>query len=305
MQFNKNIFYYALGKFMPRKVGSCSRCLAVRNCFLLLPPASDKYRNRNVRIYTMHSIIFIFFLALPYLTFSQKETSKRAQYAPWGEKHANVSDEKGKQGEWKFYTDDKILLYDITYKNDIKHGPCSKYYSSNGIIREESNYYYGKKDGDYKGYYINGEIHAEGTYKDGKRSGAWIIYYKSSGEKKIEGTYINGKKDGVWIYYDVKGVKSVQGKYLMDVKEGDWETYDSDGKVIEVKKYINGVLQLKEGVKKQQLPVKKTSKTISKTTTTKPTSPGTDSNNKTNTNNQSPSNEGAKDEKKIEKPGDN
>ena len=260
MQFNKNIFYYALGKFIHHKVGSCSRHLAVRNCFLLLPPASDKYRNRNVRIYTMHSIIFILYLALPYLTFSQKETSKRPKYAPWGEKHMNVTDEKGKQGTWKFYSGDKILVYEYTYKNDIKHGPCSKYYFSNGIIREESNYYYGKKDGDYKSYYIDGQIHAEGTYKDGKRSGAWITYYKSSGEKKYEGTYINGRKDGIWVSYDNKGVKSHRGKYLMDMKEGDWETYDSDGKVIEVKKYIGGVLQLKEGVQKTTTANKKTNK---------------------------------------------
>ena len=210
----------------------------------------------------------------------------------------NVTDEKGKQGTWKFYSGYRILVFEITYKNDIRHGPCSKYYFSNGIIREESNYYYGKKDGEYKSYFADGQLHTEGAFKDGRKSDEWIIYYKSSAEKKCEGTYVNGRKEGIWVFYDNKGVKTVQGKYRMDVKEGDWETYDSDGKIIEVKKYINGVLQLKEGVQKTTTTSKKTNKPAGKTVT-KPTGLGTDTT-KTNPNNQVPLKKDLKDEKKPE-----
>ncbi len=212
-----------------------------------------------------YRLVCILLFFIPSFSFAQNEEGQRPKYAPWGEKHMNMKDDKGKQGEWKYYTRDRILLYSITYKNDIKNGLCSKYYSSNGIVREESNYYWGLRDGDFKNYFSNGQINTEGTYKENKKTGIWMSYHKSSGEKKNEGSYVLNKKDGLWVFYNSKGTKSMQGSYKLGVKDGEWFSYNSDGKVIETSKYINGVLQLKESVTNNKTPVKTTNKTTNKT----------------------------------------
>ncbi|MGD0711315.1 MAG: toxin-antitoxin system YwqK family antitoxin [Bacteroidales bacterium] len=194
-----------------------------------------------------HLLLLLFaFILFPVFSYSQDEISEKPKYAPHGERHRNVTDAKGKQGLWKLYSRDRILLSEINYKNDIKHGACTKYYSSTGVMHEESNYYYGQKDGEYKNYFINGQINSEGSYKNGRKTGEWITYNKSSGEKKSEGNYVENEKDGVWIYYDMKGTKTSSGSYVHGVKEGDWESFDEEGKVIATSKYVNGVVQLKE-----------------------------------------------------------
>lgn len=224
--------------------------------------------------------VFLFIIIFPFISSAQdNEEGQRPKYAPWGEKHKNMSDEKGKQGEWRYYTRDRILLYSITYKNDVKHGPSTKYYSSNGIVREEANFYYGIRDGEYKSYHSNGQLSAEGSYKENKKTGSWITYYKSSGEKKSEGSYLGNKKDGLWSYYNSKGIKIMQGSFKAGEKEGEWTVYDSDGKVTEISKYSNGVLQLKESADTSTKKKSSTNKT-STNTKKKPTINKTETNTK-------------------------
>jgi antitoxin component YwqK of YwqJK toxin-antitoxin module len=210
-------------------------------------------------------------IVLPCLSFSQNEWAVRPKYAPWSDKDRNVMDEKGKQGVWKYYTRDRILIYKISYKDGVKHGPCTKFYSSNGVLREESIYFYGKRDSTYVTYYDNGQVCTEGNFTEGKKSGDWVTYFKSSGATKSQGKYVNNKREGEWTFYSSKGYKLSSGKYSKGVKEGDWPTYNADGKITQTVKYINGVAQLTEGVStSKKITPKTTPKTISKTTNKKP-----------------------------------
>ena len=190
--------------------------------------------------------VFIIFCCTTTMTFCQNdEIAVRPKYAPRSEKNRNTTDLKGKQGLWKVYSWEKILLSETTYLNDIKHGPCSKYYSFSGMVREETNYYFGKRDGSFKSYYNNGQVNAEGSYKDGRKTDIWTTYYKTSGEKKSEGKYVENKKNGLWTFYNSRGTKSSSGSYQNDLKIGAWESFDSEGKIIIVN-YINGVLKEKD-----------------------------------------------------------
>ncbi|NVO04214.1 MAG: hypothetical protein HXX09_16090, partial [Bacteroidetes bacterium] len=173
------------------------------------------------------------------------EIAERPKYAPRSDKSRNITDLKGKQGLWKVYSWERILISETTYLNDIRHGPCTKYFSFSGLIREESNYVFGKKDGSYKNYYNNGQVNSEGTYKDGKKTDRWVSYYKTSGEKRSEGNYLENKKTGIWNFYNSRGVPRSSGAYQNDLKVGPWVTLDSDGKVI-LAEYVNGVLKVKE-----------------------------------------------------------
>lgn len=212
-----------------------------------------------MRIY-FKIIFFNFLLMFSLLSYSQDETtvSSRPKNAPRGDKHKNVFDSKGKQGLWKYYSNDKILLFEITYKNDIKHGVSTRYYSTNGLIREEVTYFYGKKDGEYKSYYNNGQLSAEGAYKNGMKSGKWTMYSKSSGEKKSEGEYLNNKREGEWAIYSTKGGKLSEGKYTNGVKNGEWTFYDEEGKFKQKIVYSKGTIKEKEEAPKT--PVQKTTK---------------------------------------------
>ncbi len=212
-------------------------------------------------------ITLLICIVLPCISFSQNEWATRPKYAPWGEKDRNVTNDKGKQGVWKYFTRDRILILKVSYKDGVKHGPCIKYYSSNGQVREEANFFYGKRDSTYTTYYINGQVYTEGFYTEGKKTGDWTSYFKSSGALKSQGKYVANKRVGEWTFYSSKGYKLSAGKYVNGVKEGDWITYTSDGKVRETIKYISGVAQLTEGA---ATTTKKNTKSTIKTIPKKP-----------------------------------
>jgi antitoxin component YwqK of YwqJK toxin-antitoxin module len=194
--------------------------------------------------------LFIFYFATTLAYCQNEEFAERPKYAPRSEKDRNVTDIKGRQGVWKTYSWEGILVMETTYKNDIRHGQCLKYNSYTGLIREQSNYFFGKKDGEYKSYHINGLINSEGFYKNGKKSGNWITYYKTSGEKRSEGIYLNGKKSGFWTFYNSKGTKTASGNFQNDERVGVWESFNSEGTVT-ITNFVNGAVQLKETKKNQ------------------------------------------------------
>ncbi|MEI6123120.1 MAG: hypothetical protein WCQ95_05765 [Bacteroidota bacterium] len=173
---------------------------------------------------------------------AQKEQEFRPQYSPHSEKNKNRIDEMGrKQGLWRYYTRDGVLLLEITFQNDIKHGPCVRHNSATGIISEESNYFNGKRDGDYKRYSTTGILITEGNYTNNRKTGTWTSYYPVNGEKKCEGVYQEGKREGKWVYYSSKGKLRMMGDYVNGLREGEWTTYNEDGSVMEQKKYVKGV----------------------------------------------------------------
>ncbi len=174
--------------------------------------------------------------------FAQNEQELRPQYAPHSDKNRNKIDENGrKQGLWRYYTRDGILLLELTFQNDVKHGPCTRHSSATGIVTEESNYFNGKRDGDYKRYSSTGILISEGTYTNNRKTGTWTNYYPVNGEKKCEGAYIDGKREGKWVYYSSKGKLRFMGDYVNGLREGEWTSYNDDGTVLEQKKYVKGV----------------------------------------------------------------
>lgn len=156
-------------------------------------------------------------------------------------KHRNCRDEYGrKQGIHKLYSPQGILLWEIEYVNDKKHGRCAKYFAMNGKLREESNYFDGRLEGEYKKMYSTGNTNIEGEFLDGLRHGHWIKYSNLTTEVLWEGDYNIGKKTGQWIYNNSKGQIKAKGNYVYDKKDGTWEYYDAEGKVAYTKTYKNG-----------------------------------------------------------------
>src|ERR1700747_1862311 len=66
-----------------------------------------------------------------------------------------------KQGVWRIYNAG-YLISEIEYKNDKREGKCIIYYPGQGTkVKEEIQYFDGKKDGAYIKKYLSGQTAVE------------------------------------------------------------------------------------------------------------------------------------------------
>lgn len=146
-------------------------------------------------------ILFCCFLA------SYSQTEERAPFGPRSVR--NKRDElRRRQEVWRTYSAYGDLISEIEYKNDKKEGKATIYFPGGGEkgekIKEEIQYFDGKKDGTYIKKYLSGQTEVEGTFNLKYRVGLWTYYYED-GQTKMEGNYVMGRKDGEWKYYNRKG----------------------------------------------------------------------------------------------------
>ena len=152
-------------------------------------------------------IIICFFLVFSVLS-SNSQTEERAPNGPRSVK--NKRDElRRRQEVWKVYSAYGDLISETEYKNDKKEGKCLIYFPEGGDkgekLKEEIQYFDGKKDGSYVKKFLSGQTEAEGTFNLGMRDGPWTFYYED-GQVRTEGKYELGKKSGEWKSYNRKGV---------------------------------------------------------------------------------------------------
>ncbi|MBW6492161.1 MAG: toxin-antitoxin system YwqK family antitoxin [Lentimicrobium sp.] len=109
-----------------------------------------------------------------------------------------------REGIWKFYNEDDILVSEEYYENGVPVGTWKNYYQ-NGNLLEEIDYKYGLKEGTWKQYFYDGPLKLSATYENGKLEGL-ATFFHPNGRVKISGPYKNNFKDGVWMYLNDKGV---------------------------------------------------------------------------------------------------
>lgn len=149
-------------------------------------------------------IYVLLLLVIPVLASGQ--SARKPKYAPGGDKHKNRKDAYDrKQGTWKFYSASRLLIAEVNYLNDKKHGFARRFYPHTGNPMEEAEYFDGKRHGDYKRFFYTGAERTIGEYDYGKRTGEWVSFYHNTSEVKSEGKYLRGKKDGNWKYYTSNG----------------------------------------------------------------------------------------------------
>ena len=144
-------------------------------------------------------------------------------------------DKKGKaQGEWKWFypcadsskLENGNLLRKENYRNNLLEGPMIEY-SDSGKVITKGEYVENEKEGfwmlqlaDYK---------EEGNYKMGKRDGEWKHYFISNGKLRFIGNFIDNVPDGKQIFYYPNGKARQVGKYAGGYREGEWKFYDETG----------------------------------------------------------------------------
>jgi len=80
-----------------------------------------------------------------------------------------------KNGKWKEFNKQAILVAEGNYQHDLKHGLWKQYYETGELLIEEM-YDKGILHGRYASYHINGKLLSEGEYMNGNREGFFHIY---------------------------------------------------------------------------------------------------------------------------------
>ena len=148
-------------------------------------------------------------------------------------------------GVFAYYNYDGILKTETSYKNGIKDG-IYKRYSSQGILDEETSFKNGKKEGSDKRFYKDGSLKYVSNYVEGIEDGL-TMWYNKKGILTGETPYKNGKKEGLSKSYTNKGIISREHTYEDDKEHGIVRFYDNGGKLQLEMSYKHGK---KHGVKK-------------------------------------------------------
>jgi antitoxin component YwqK of YwqJK toxin-antitoxin module len=86
---------------------------------------------------------------------------------------------------------------------NAKDGPVVRHYP-NGVIKERSYYFAGRRRGECQSFYPNGKLWSDDYFLDGILNGTTTSYF-DNGQKHYEGAYVKGKPSGTWKFYDNDG----------------------------------------------------------------------------------------------------
>ena len=92
-------------------------------------------------------------------------------------------DRKPRNGKWKEFNKQAVLISEGNYTHDLKNGLWRQYYETGELLIEE-NYDNGVLHGRYASYHLNGWLLSEGLYKNGQREGYFYVYDERGNQLK-------------------------------------------------------------------------------------------------------------------------
>ena len=142
----------------------------------------------------------------------------------------------GKKGEWKFYSNNGVLINKGNFKEGKAIGEYFTYFK-NGKIDNITSYKEDVIDGYYVGNHENGQMSTQGWYKEGNQHGEWI-YYNLEGTINTINFYHKGMLQGIQKYYGVKGKLTSSSLYEFDHLISE-NSFDKEGVLFEKLNYIS------------------------------------------------------------------
>jgi antitoxin component YwqK of YwqJK toxin-antitoxin module len=136
----------------------------------------------------------------------------------------------GKEGEWKFYSENHVLETKQTLKENKLQGVSTNYHE-NGTIKNLTTYNNDTLEGYYSSFYINKQMYQQGWYHKGELSGEWLTYY-ADGKLKQRNYYTNGKSYGFSENYAGNGKLESKYFYFEDIIKKEYY-YNPAGELIE------------------------------------------------------------------------
>jgi antitoxin component YwqK of YwqJK toxin-antitoxin module len=88
-----------------------------------------------------------------------------------------------KNGKWKEFNKQAVLVAEGSYQHDLKHGLWKQYYETGELLIEET-YDNGMLHGRYASYHMSGGLLSQGNYSNGKREGYFYVYDESGNQVK-------------------------------------------------------------------------------------------------------------------------
>ncbi|HRZ77003.1 MAG TPA: hypothetical protein P5248_06520, partial [Bacteroidales bacterium] len=155
---------------------------------------------------------------------------------------------------WTFYSDSGAMVMTIDYRLGKKHGPRVTYRGDERIIepfeddvKQGIAYTFRKDTVLFRTVpFVNGL--EEGLAREYNEEGRVIglTEYKRGyvvRKENINHTDRNGLKQGMWKEFHHNGLVKWEGTYANDLRNGYFKEYDTQGKLIAVKKYVQGIIQ--------------------------------------------------------------
>lgn len=191
-----------------------------------------------------------------------------------------------KEGVYKFYDENRMLILEVQYSNNMKNGIAKSYYDyGKSSITSKPSLFYGKLeysmtykddelDGSYKSYtyetgkqtlkfdtfWSNGELiksteyYNNGNKKEIKQKNGICNMWYETGEKMLEYTNVNFMNIGSHTEWFKNGKINIQGTWNNESKEeGIWKQWDENGILTETL-YDNGVdVEKDKALKEKQM----------------------------------------------------
>lgn len=158
------------------------------------------------------------------------------------------------QGIWKWYypcvspcsAEIGNLWREEVYVDDKREGSLIEYSDSGKVITKGE-----LIDNEKEGPWILelADYREEGSYKAGKRDGEWKHYFIATGGLRFVGHFIDGVPDGKQQFYYESGKYRQTGKYIGGNREGEWKFYDETGYVFLTILYENNIEIRFDGIK--------------------------------------------------------
>ncbi|WP_177160473.1 toxin-antitoxin system YwqK family antitoxin [uncultured Fusobacterium sp.] len=145
-------------------------------------------------------------------------------------KIAGVYENGSKEGEWRIFSNDDVLLKLNTYKDNLLNGPSVDFFD-NSSIKSSKEYKDGKLDGKVIEYFDEKNVFFEGVYKNGLLNGKAKEYFvhADGSSSYSEGYYVNSEKQGLWKGYDSEGNLCSEQFYVDNERDGTYKQYTKAG----------------------------------------------------------------------------
>ena len=145
-------------------------------------------------------------------------------------KIAGVYENGSKEGEWRIFSNDDVLLKLNTYKDNLLNGPSVDFFD-NSSIKSSKEYKDGKLDGKVIEYFDEKNVFFEGVYKNGLLNGKAKEYFvhADGSSSYSEGYYVNSEKQGLWKGYDSEGNIRSEQFYIDNERDGTYKQYTKAG----------------------------------------------------------------------------
>ncbi len=147
-----------------------------------------------------------------------------------------------KTGIWKSFYESGNVSEIVHYKEDKMDGLQTQYFDQKDKnLKYKANYRNGVKFGEETGYYSSGKIHTLKTRdSNGNMTGKDIIYGENGMILQSTDYFENSKHGKSLVNYE-DGIPKVRGAFESGIEKGEWTTYYNNGTIFKKEHYNEGI----------------------------------------------------------------